>query len=79
MAQKTTRCREECIDGELTIFFADFSKKLLREVYVRCPFCHPDPAGMTSQTVTPLSGEEQITLQMYYDYLAQGWQETDPV
>ena len=75
MAQKVMSCSAGCIDGEVTLVFADFSRKRLREVYICCPVCYPDKAV----AVEPGIGEEPITTEQYYEYLKQDWQETDPV
>ncbi len=72
--QKKSGCGE-CIDGEVTLFFANFSEKRLREDYVYCHICRPDGKA----AATPKQGEEAITVSQYYDYLNEGWRETDPV
>jgi len=75
MAKKTASCSAGCIDGEITLFFANFSEKRLREDYVYCHVCRAGAKG----TASPKAGEEEITNCQYYEYLGQGWREFNPV
>ncbi len=65
----------ECIDGEVTLFFAHYSLKRLREDYIYCHVCQPD----SKATAGPRAGEEQIDIDEYYKLVEAGWSEFNPV
>jgi hypothetical protein len=64
-----------CVNGEINVFFANYSEKRLREDYIHCPICKPSDRA----TAGPNTDEEQITMAQYHEYLKAGWSEFNPV
>ena len=67
--------RDECLDGDITIYFKNLSLRYLREDYVHCLDCHPD----SNSSASPLAGEEEISQEEYLKLLEEGWREFNPV